>query len=213
MSVAETGTRAHPGLNLHGTDPGTHEAAEPVIFGFWIFLMSDLILFALLFATYAAASRQGLGSGPGPDALFTLGPPLLQTLVLLTSSFTFGLASLALKYREGARGVALWMAASGLLGLVFLGLEIADFRHLARDLGAPPQRSGFLSAYFLLLGMHGAHLVAALLWMAVMFAQLAVFGLVGEVKLRLMRLALFWHMLDVVWVGIFSFVFLAGVSP
>lgn len=202
----------HPGLNLHHTDPDTHEAAETAIFGFWVFLMADLILFALLFATYASMSVHGVAEGPGPQTLFDLKSPFLQTLTLLASSFSIGMAILHVKY-EGTLGrFALWAGITALLGFGFLLLEGRDFYRLIVDEAAPPQRSGFLSSYFLLTGTHWLHVASGVLWMSVLGLQTTLWGLTGTVKLRWMRLALYWHMLDVVWVGIFTFVFLFGVA-
>ena len=209
MSVEQT--RAHPGINLNETDSEAHEAAEPAIFGFWIFLMSDLIIFATLFATYAAMSRQGIANGPSPADIFSLGKPLVETLVLLISSFTIGIAVLRMKYDSNATRTLLWLAVTALLGLVFVGLEAHEFYSMVVDDHASPQTSGFLSAFFLLVGMHGVHVLGGILWSIILGVQLLHFGLIGMVKLRIMRLALFWHMLDIVWVCIFTFVYLTGV--
>jgi cytochrome o ubiquinol oxidase subunit 3 len=200
----------HPGLNLGSTDKYSHDEAESVIFGFWIFLMADLVLFALLFATYASMSVQGQAGGPAPRAVFDLGSAFVETMLLLSSSFTFGMASLALKYRDDDRHLVLWLLLTFVLGAGFIGMELHDFWGMAAQ-GAVPQRSGFLSAFFLLVATHGIHVTAGLLWMLVMLVQLRVLGRSTPVKLRLMRLALFWHMLDIVWVCIFSFVYLYGV--
>ncbi|MBY5988660.1 cytochrome c oxidase subunit 3 [Roseovarius atlanticus] len=200
----------HPGLNLHGTDPARHSRAETTIFGFWVFLMADLVLFALLLATYGSMSVHGVAEGPGPGELFDLKLPLIQTLALLASSLTVGLAMLHVKYRSDLRGLAIWLAATALLGLVFLALEALDFHRLAVTENAPPQRSGFLSIYFLLTGTHWLHVACGLIWMAVLAMQTAAWGLDSPVKLRLLRLGLYWHMLDVVWVAIFTFVYLFG---
>ncbi|QIB34640.1 cytochrome c oxidase subunit 3 [Ancylobacter pratisalsi] len=208
MSVSE---RLHPGLNLAGTDPEAHEAAEEVMFGFWIFLMSDLVLFAVLFATYAAMSVQGIADGPRPAEVFDLTAAFVETLLLLLSSFAFGFAMLAMKYRESGRGVLAWLLVTGVLGAAFVGMELHDYYVMVTAHGAPPQASGFLSAYYLLTGTHALHVSSGLVWMAVMAVQISVMGLNTTVKLRLMRLALFWHMLDVVWIAIFTFVYLFGV--
>ena len=201
----------HPGLNLHGTDPAHHSQAETTIFGFWVFLMADLVLFALLLATYDSMSVHGVAEGPGPGDLFELKMPLIQTLVLLASSFTIGMAMLHVKYRSDLRGLTLWLTATALLGLIFLALEAQDFHRFAVTENAPPQRSGFLSIYFLLTGTHWLHVACALIWMALLAVQTAVWGIASPVKLRLLRLGLYWHMLDVVWVAIFTFVYLFGV--
>ncbi len=137
----------HPGLNLGHTDRATHDAAEPIIFGFWIFLMSDLVFFALMFATYASMSVTGVADGPGPAELFALRNPFIETLLLLTSSVTFGMASLALKYDDDARAVVGWMLVTGALGAAFVGMEVYDFYTMIVQDAAPPQLSGFLSAF------------------------------------------------------------------
>jgi cytochrome o ubiquinol oxidase subunit III len=202
----------YPGLNLDSSDEYSHDAAEPVIFGFWIFLMADLVLFALLFATYASMSVQGLADGPVPRDVFDLGSAFIETMLLLASSFTFGMASLALKYRDDGPHLVLWLLLTFALGTVFIGMELHDFWSMAAQ-GAVPQRSGFLSAFFLLVATHGIHVTAGLIWMLVLIVQLRLLGRSTPVKLRLMRLALFWHMLDIVWICIFSFVYLYGVTP
>lgn len=207
-----TARRLHPGLNLGQTDRESHEAAEEIVFGFWIFLMSDLVLFAVLFATYAAMSVHGIAGGPAPAEIFDLGPAFLETLLLLGSSFTFGLAALEMKYRDKRGMLLVWLGITALLGAGFVGLEIRDYVMLVTEKGATPQESGFLSAYYLLTGTHAVHVSGGLVWMAVMAVQILTFGLVRAVKLRLMRLALFWHMLDVVWIGIFTFVYLFGIA-
>ncbi|MBT0670593.1 cytochrome c oxidase subunit 3 [Novosphingobium profundi] len=204
-----SGTDRHPGLNIHGRDPDAHRAAEPVIFGFWIFLMSDLVLFALLMATYASMSLHGIAGGPTPRQAGDLASAGVETALLLASSFTFSLTSLALKYRDDRRALVGWMALTGLLGLGFLGCEAKDFASLIGK-GWAPELSGFLSAHFTLLGTHFLHVACGLAWMAVMFVQIAVRGLDQAVATRIMRLALFWHLLDVVWIGIVTLVFLQG---
>nr|WP_298372152.1 cytochrome o ubiquinol oxidase subunit III [uncultured Halomonas sp.] len=201
----------HPGINLGDTDPATHQVAESVVFGFWIFLMSDLVLFALLFATYAATSQHGLAGGPTPSDIFDLKSPFIETMLLLVSSFTFGMASLALKYRQDRGRLLLWLLVTFALGAGFVAMEINDFVRMAGD-GQTPQQSAYLSSFFALVGTHGLHVSAGLIWLLIMVIQLFVFGLTQQVKMRLMRLAIFWHMLDVVWVCIFTFVYLFGVS-
>lgn len=205
-------TRRHPGLNLGDTDASAHSAAEEVIFGFWIFLMTDLVLFALLFATYATMSEHGVAAGPAPHAIFRLSSALIETMLLLASSFTFGLASLALKYRKDRVWLAVWLGVTFLLGLGFVLHETHELYTLATSDDAAPQRSGFLSAFYLLVSTHGLHVTAGLVWILHSLIQVASLGLIQDVKLRIMRLALFWHMLDVVWIGIFTFVFLFGVA-
>ena len=200
----------HPGINLGSTDPQTHIDAEETVFGFWVFLMSDLVLFALLFATYATMLG-GTDGGPGPRDIFEIGGAALETGVLLLSSLTFGMASIAMKYAESRQRLMLWLGVTLLLGLVFLGLELKDFAQWAAA-GAVPSRSGWLSALTALLGTHGLHVAAGCLWIVVMMVQVQVFGLRSEVKLRIIRLGLFWHLLDIVWIGIFSVVYLGGLA-
>ena len=199
----------HPGINIGHTDLDAPREAEPIMFGFWMFLMSDLVLFALLLATYSAMSLHGVAGGPEPRDVTDLASAGIETALLLLSSFTFGLASLALKYREDKRSLVLWLLVTAGLGLAFLGMEVRDFAKLVAE-GAVPQRSGFLSAHFTLLGCHALHVASGIVWMLVLLFQLRLEGLQPVVRLRIMRLALFWHMLDVVWVAIVTFVFLSG---
>ena len=205
-----TETPKHPGLNLGARHPTAHDASEKLMFGFWVFLMSDLILFGLVFATYASmANPVGRAGGPGPQDVFSLASIAAQTAILLASSYTFGLASLALKYRP--EHVRRWLVTTLLLGLAFLALEARDVAGML-SAGAGPWRSGWLSAFFALVPLHGLHVAAGCLWLAVMLVQVRVFGLTDPVKLRLMRLSLFWHFLDIIWIGIFSIVYLGGLA-
>ena len=207
MSDANT---KHPGLNLgpsHGSDD---QAAERMVFGFWIFLMSDAILFAMVFATYVTLLG-GTAGGPGPRDLYDLRSVFIQTLVLLVSSFSFGMASLALKYKKGTPRLIGWMALTLLLGLVFLGFELHDLASMVAK-GGVPSRSGFLSAFWDLVPLHGLHVAAGSLWLVCLAAQIARYGVDTQVKHGLLRLALFWHFLDIVWIAIFSVVYLAGLT-
>ncbi len=186
----------------------TSDTQEKGMFGFWVYVMSDCVLFAGLFATYAALNTATAG-GPGPENIFHLSSVLIQTLLLLTSSFTFGLALLAAQHQRkdlvlAALGVTL------LCGLSFLGLEISEFRGLVAD-GAGPQRSAFLSAFFALVGTHGLHIALGSLWMLVAGAHVALRGLSEATVRKLRYLGLFWHFLDIVWIFIFTFVYLLGV--
>jgi cytochrome o ubiquinol oxidase subunit 3 len=202
----------HPGLNLGPGHPEAHAAGETLVFGFWVFLMSDLIVFGLMFATYATMlNPAGLAGGPAPAELFNLSSALAETMILLVSSFTFGLASLALKYDTGSRALQRWLWITLALGLGFLVMEGMDFRNMAA-LGGVPQRSGWLSAFYGLVPLHGLHVAAGCVWIVVMQVQLRVFGSTTPVKTRLLRLGLFWHFLDIVWIGIFSMVYLGGLA-
>lgn len=185
----------------------TAKPSEKVVLGFWLYLMSDCMLFAGLFATYAVLQHATFG-GPTAYDLANLPFVLGETLLLLTSSFTVGLALLA-----GRRGKTAWMltalAATFALGAAFLGMELTEFRHLIAE-GAGPSRSAFLSAFFTLVGTHGAHVFVGLLWMLVVGAHALLRGLSEDTTRRLTMLALFWHFLDVVWVCIFTFIYLVG---
>ena len=200
----------YPGINLGATEPETHASAEEKVFGFWVFLMSDLIIFALLFATYATMIAATAG-GPTPRDIFEIKSAAIETGVLLTSSFTFGMASLAMKYSRSRGLLLFWLAVTLLLGVTFLGFEVRDFVIMVGE-GAAPTRSGFLSALFVLVSTHGLHVTAGCIWIVVMMVQVRVFGIDRNVKLRLLRLGLFWHFLDIIWVGIFSVVFLQGLA-
>lgn len=200
----------HPGINLGHARAEDIRHAEVTVFGFWVYLMSDAILFALLFVTYASMVGR-TADGPSGAELFDLTNAFAGTMVLLTSSFTFGLAAVSLK--EGrVRVLQLWLGVTLVLGLAFIGLELREFAGLAAR-GATPQTSGFLSSFFVLLSTHGLHVLAGCVWIVVMMVQVAVFGLSRQVRSRLIRLSLFWHFLDIVWIVIFTIVYLpAGAS-
>ncbi len=200
----------YPGLNLgpaHGRD---NELAGTLLFGFWVFLMSDVVLFGLVFATYVT-QLHGTAGGPGPRQLYQLGSVFLETMLLLASSFAFGMASLTIKYRHGNARLVGWLVLTLLLGVAFLGLEMHDFAGMFAK-GGVPSRSGFLSSFFDLVPLHGLHVAGGCLWLLGLLGQLARYGLDSKTKLGIMRLALFWHFLDIVWIGIFSVVYLAGLT-
>ncbi len=177
-------------------------------FGFWLYLMSDLILFATLFATFIVLGRNYAG-GPTGKELFDLPYLLGETLFLLGSSFTYGLVMLA--GRDGRQQrVLMGLAVAFLLGLGFVSMEIHEFHGLVAA-GWGPDKSAFLSSFFTLVGTHGTHVTFGLIWMAVMMGQVAVKGLTSPVQSRLLRLSMFWHFLDIIWIGIFSIVYLMGV--
>lgn len=187
-----------------------HAASDDkTLFGFWVFIMTDCILFASLFATYAVLHVNTFG-GPSGKELFGLPFVLTETLILLTSSFTCGLALLAAHKRNKKQVIGLF-AITFLLGIAFLALELTEFRHLAAE-GNSWRRSGFLSAFFTLVSTHGAHITTGLIWMAVMLYQLASRGFTRGVLRRLTMLGLFWHFLDIVWIFIFTVVYLLGVA-
>ena len=197
------------GPDFGGAGEATREPAAGDVLGFWVFLMSDAVIFALLFATYGVMLPRSAG-GPTPAATYRFDPAFIETLILLTSSFTFGMASVAMKHGTPRRQLLGWMAVTLMLGAGFLGMELHDFATMFGD-GAYPSRSGYLSAFFALVPLHGLHVFFGCLWMAVMMVQLRVLGVDARVKLNIQRLALFWHFLDIVWIAIFSVVYLQGL--
>lgn len=199
----------HAGINLGDTRDLSHRDAEHDLFGFWVFLMSDAIIFALLFATYGVM-LVGTAGGPTPADTYKILPAFIETLVLLTSSFTFGMASIAMKHDPGRARLMRWLTVTLVLGLIFLAMEVKDFATMIGD-GAYPARSGYLSSFFALVPLHGLHVAAGCLWIVVMMVQVAFFGLDERVKVNLLRLGLFWHFLDIVWIAIFSVVYLQGL--
>jgi cytochrome o ubiquinol oxidase subunit 3 len=178
-------------------------------YGFWIFLLSDIIMFSAFFATYAVLEHSTAG-GPTGRQLFDLHSVAIETACLLLSSFTCGLASIAASARS-----KLWfyaaMAVTLILGAAFLGLEIREFVGLVAR-GAAPQRSAFLSAFFTLVGCHGLHITAGLLWLLTMIAQVFAKGFRADILRRILCFSLFWHALDIIWVAIFSMVYLMGAG-
>jgi cytochrome o ubiquinol oxidase subunit 3 len=176
--------------------------------GFWLYLMSDCLIFATLFATYAVLGRS-YAAGPSPADLFDLPLVAINTAMLLFSSITYGFAMLQME--RGAKSETLfWLAITGLFGLAFIGLELYEFNHLIHE-GAGPQRSAFLSAFFTLVGTHGLHVTFGLIWLVTLMVQVSKHGLIPENRRRLTCLSMFWHFLDVVWIGVFSVVYLMGV--
>jgi len=184
------------------------EEDDKTVFGFWLYLMTDCVLFASLFATFVVL-RNNTYNGPGAETLFKLPFILSETLVLLTSSFLCGLGILAAQRRQ-KRLVLLFFGLTFLLGLTFLGLELHEFSHLYQD-GDSWRRSGFLSAFFTLVGTHGLHISVGLLWMGTMLVRVKQTGL-NRVNVRqLTMLSLFWHFLDIIWIFIFTVVYLMGI--
>jgi cytochrome o ubiquinol oxidase subunit 3 len=165
-------TFKYPGVNLGEAHGAAHVKAELVVFGFWVFLMSDLIFFGLMFAIYITMLSATAG-GPGPKDLFDLGSLFAQTMILLISSLTFGIASISMKYEAGRGRLMAWLGVTLLLGFAFLFLEIRDFAAMA-DKGGIPSRSGFLSAFFGLVPLHGLHVASGCLWLIVMLIQIRV---------------------------------------
>ncbi|MTH95867.1 cytochrome o ubiquinol oxidase subunit III [Roseibium sp. RKSG952] len=202
---------------------GASESAKPVFFdledkghpdghstylGFWIYLMSDCLIFAALFATFGVLGSS-FAAGPAPKDLFDLNLVLLNTFMLLFSSITFGFAMISAD-RNQVTATRIWLAVTALFGLAFLGIELYEFHHLM-ELGATPQRSAFLSAFYALVGTHGLHVFFGLVWIIVLITQIGQHGLIGANRRRMMCLSMFWHFLDVVWIGVFTVVYLLGV--
>ncbi len=210
MSVARTSR--HPGINFGRYHAEADEQAETLAFGFWTFLMSDLIIFGLMFSIFiTAANPMGLAGGPAPGDVFNLTSVFLQTMILLLSSLTFGMAAISYKYGKPLSTVKLWLYLTLALGLSFLLLEVLDFSEIIAQ-GGTPARSAYWSAFFGLVPLHGLHVAAGCLWLSIMLIQLHVFGTRPIVVTRFIRLSLFWHFLDIVWIGVFSIVFLMGVA-
>jgi len=179
------------------------------LFGFWVYLMTDCVLFASLFATFAVLRGNTYG-GPAGNELFSLPFVLTETLVLLTSSYTAGLGLLAAR-RHDKNQVLIWFSITFLLGLFFLTMEVTEFHKLAVE-GNSWRRSGFLSAFFTLVGTHGLHITSGLIWMAVMLFKVSKNGLREGTLKRLTMLSMFWHFLDIIWIFIFTIVYLIGVT-
>jgi cytochrome o ubiquinol oxidase subunit 3 len=186
---------------------GHHHPQNGTLLGFWIYLLSDLMIFACLFATFGVLGRS-YAAGPSGADLFDLKLVAVNTAVLLLSSITYGFAMLSMQARRKA-GVIGWLVVTGLLGAAFLGIELYEFHHMIH-LGAGPQRSAFLSSFFALVGTHGLHVFFGVIWLVVLCLQVRKHGLTRANTRRVACLSMFWHFLDVVWIGVFTFVYLMG---
>jgi cytochrome o ubiquinol oxidase subunit III len=189
---------------------GPQSKSIVVPYGFWLFVLSDMVLFSALFASYAALVHATDG-GPVTGQLFDRTKVAVETVSLLISSFVCGLAIIAAK-RKNLFWTEFWLVVTGLLGLVFLVIELREFAGMIA-IGAGPQRSAFLSAFFTLVGCHGAHVTAGLLWIGTMAAQIWTKGFQPHIGRRLLCLSVFWHALDIIWVAIFTIVYLIGTLP
>jgi cytochrome o ubiquinol oxidase subunit III len=189
-------------------DEHDHPEGSSTLLGFWLYLMSDCLVFAVLFATFGVLGAN-YAAGPSPKDLFELPLVALNTTMLLLSSITYGFAMLAME--KGRIGqLQAWLAITGIFGACFISIELYEFSHMIHD-GATPQRSAFLSSFFTLVSTHGLHVTVGLVWLVTLMTQVAQRGLIQANKRRLMCLSMFWHFLDVVWIGVFSLVYLIGV--
>jgi cytochrome o ubiquinol oxidase subunit III len=189
---------------------GPESKSIVVPYGFWLFVLSDMVLFSALFATYAVLVHATDG-GPTTSQLFDRTDVAIETIVLLLSSFVCGLAMIAAK-RANMVWTQAWLFLTGLLGFVFLVIELREFAGMIA-IGAGPQRSAFLSSFFTLVGCHGAHVTAGLMWIGTMMAQIWAKGFQPHIMRRLLSLSIFWHALDIIWVAIFTIVYLIGTLP
>ncbi len=187
-----------------------HHPENGTLLGFWLYLMSDCLVFACLFAMYAVLGRSYAG-GPTGAELFDLPLVALNTALLLLSSITYGFAMLEMQSSR-LGGTLAWLVITGLFGAGFISIELHEFAHLIHE-GAGPQRSAFLSSFFTLVGTHGLHVTFGLVWLVTLLVQLGKHGLTAANQRRLQCLSMFWHFLDVVWIGVFTFVYLMGALP
>lgn len=193
--------------SAHAVGHEHHDDESGTVLGFWIYLMSDCLIFATLFATYAVLAN-GIADGPSGKDIFELPFVLVETFLLLISSFTFGMAMISM--RSGAQSKVIgWLVVTFLFGLGFLCMEFYEFHQLI-DEGFGPERSAFLAAFFTLVGTHGLHVCIGLLWMVVMMLQIRKNGFTAKNSIRMMCLSLFWHFLDLIWICVFSVVYLVG---
>jgi len=197
-----------PAFDLFHVRNEDHHPENGTLLGFWLYLMSDCLIFACLFAVYGVLGRN-YAAGPSGADLFDLNLVAINTGLLLLSSITYGFSMIEMQNKRQGRVLA-WLAITGVLGAGFIGLELYEFAHLIHE-GAGPQRSAFLSAFFALVGTHGLHVAFGLIWLVVLMVQVKRHGLIVENRRRLMCLSMFWHFLDVVWIGVFTFVYLMGV--
>ena len=191
-------------------DAGAHHPENGTLLGFWLYLMSDCLVFACLFAAYGVLGRSYAGGPSGAD-LFELPLVAVNTSLLLLSSITYGFAVISMQRKRQGATLA-WLALTGLLGAGFVGIELHEFAHLIHE-GNGPQRSAFLSSLFTLVGTHGLHVTFGIVWLLTLMVQVARHGLIAANRRRLMCLSMFWHFLDVIWIGVFTFVYLIGALP
>ncbi len=209
MMHSETAPPGAAAPVFYQTGEEGHHSEGSTMLGFWLYLMSDCLIFATLFATYGVLGRS-YAAGPSPRDLFDLPGIAVNTAMLLLSSITYGFAMLEMD--RGRIGTTqIWLAITGLFGAAFVTLEIREFVHLFHE-GAPPWRSAFLSSFYALVSTHGLHVSVGILWLVVLMVQVGQRGLIAENKRRLMCLSMFWHFLDLIWIGVFTVVYLMGVT-
>jgi cytochrome o ubiquinol oxidase subunit III len=195
-------------LSFYELDEHPHPPGASTMLGFWVYLMSDCLIFAMLFAAWGVFGGSYAG-GPGPSELFELPLVAVNTAMLLLSSITYGFAVIAMQ--DGRKNSVLgWLAITGLFGAAFLSIELYEFSNLIHE-GAGPWTSAFLSSFFTLVGTHGLHVTFGILWLITLMVQVGRKGLTDANVRRLQCLSMFWHFLDVVWIGVFTFVYLLGV--
>ena len=199
------------GFDFYSTDPASHVDGHHetgTMLGFWLYLMSDSLIFGILFAVYAVLGTN-YAAGPSPADLFEIEKILLATFFLLFSSITYGFAVINMQQKR-QREMTIWLIVTGGFGIAFLVMELLEFHHLAH-LGAGPGASAFLSSFWFLVGTHGLHVLSGTIWLVVLLVQVNMHGLTPENTRRILCLSLFWHFLDLIWIGVFSFVYLTGV--
>ena len=184
-----------------------HHGEGSTLLGFWLYLMSDCLIFAVLFACYGVLGRN-YAAGPSGADLFSLPTVAVNTSMLLLSSITYGFATLEMD-KGNVAATQRWLAITGVFGAVFVALELSEFAHLIHE-GATPQRSAFLSSFYALVATHGLHVTFGIVWLVTLMVQVHQRGLIDQNKRRLMCLSMFWHFLDIVWIGVFTFVYLMG---
>ncbi|HET7097111.1 MAG TPA: cytochrome o ubiquinol oxidase subunit III [Casimicrobiaceae bacterium] len=198
---------AGAGDALRFYDTGGHHPENGTLLGFWLYLMSDCLVFACLFASYGVLGRN-YADGPSGAEIFDLSLVAVNTSLLLLSSITYGFAVISMnRKRQGA--TLLWLAITGLFGCGFIGIELHEFTNLIHE-GNGPQRSAFLSTFFTLVGTHGLHVTFGIIWLVTLMLQVMRRGLIAANRRRVMCLSMFWHFLDVIWIGVFTFVYLMG---
>lgn len=201
-------TEIKPATAYWETEPHHHEDGASTNIGFWVYLMSDCLMFAVLFASYGVL-HGNLAAGPGPKDLFDLELVVVNTTMLLLSSITYGFAMLRMGAGDKS-GTLRWLLVTLVFGLCFLGIELYEFAHLIHE-GAGPTRSAFLSAFFTLVGTHGLHVTFGSIWLVTLMVQVSKYGLTAANQRRIACLSMFWHFLDLIWIGVFTVVYLLGV--